>query len=325
AAQTIPQKNKADTSDSPALAKKQKLDPDAAGADTAGNPSVTDEQPKTVRAKGRQKSAGGSRKAARASNSPAVPAKPNPAAAQAAASSNAVAMQHQQQQQQPGLQIAVPGETALPTKSPAGPQPQTHVLPQSQPQQAGVTQLDLRPEALAHAVQQLAASPYAAILGELRNRGASAEDLRLFVILATQFQNPNRQQHERLDIKRQMDLLIARLRQNAGAVDGGAAPGASQGIQPSENQMAGVAPAGANVVQNTSQQQIQQPQQQQPQQQQPQQNMMSPAGQPAGLPLTVAQQLLQHTLNLVRSRLNIDIRQVFTMLTPDAFEAQVRE
>ncbi|KAJ1934246.1 hypothetical protein GGF37_006439, partial [Kickxella alabastrina] len=37
------------------------------------------------------------------------------------------------------------------------------------------------------------------------------------------------------------------------------------------------------------------------------------------------QQLLHHTLNLVRMKLNIDIRQVFYALTPETFEAQVRE
>ncbi|KAJ2380223.1 hypothetical protein GGI05_006379, partial [Coemansia sp. RSA 2603] len=57
----------------------------------------------------------------------------------------------------------------------------------------------------------------------------------------------------------------------------------------------------------------------------PTQNMMSPANQPAALPSTVSQRLLQHTISLVRQNLNIDIRQIFHMLTPDAFEAQVRE
>ncbi|KAJ2718527.1 Nitrogen permease regulator 3, partial [Coemansia sp. Benny D115] len=62
----------------------------------------------------------------------------------------------------------------------------------------------------------------------------------------------------------------------------------------------------------------------QPQQQQPQQpqGMMSPATQPVAFSANISQQLIQHVLNAVRLKLNIDIRQVLTMLSPDAFEAQ---
>ncbi|KAJ1826299.1 hypothetical protein LPJ56_002252, partial [Coemansia sp. RSA 2599] len=323
-AQTIPQKNKADVisqpSESPALAKKQKLDtdiPTTAGVAAVSSPNA-DEQPKTVRGKGRQKSAGGGRKAARASNSPAVSAKPNPAASQAAVSSAAGAAQQQQQHQQ----ALVSSGAAVPAKSPAGPQPQHQVQQQAQhqpqPQQAGTIQMDVRPEALSQAFHQLAASPYAAILSELRNRGASAEDLRLFVILATQFQNPNRQQHERIDLKRQMDVLIARLRQNTGVADTNAASGAPQGAQSTDNAATAATPTSTNTAQNAMQQQAQQQQQQQ-------QNMLSSTNQTSIPPTNITQGLLQHTMNLVHARLNIDIRQVLTMLTPDAFEAQVRE
>ncbi|KAJ1723156.1 hypothetical protein LPJ53_002468 [Coemansia erecta] len=335
--QTVPQKNKTDATslpaESPSIAKKQKMDVDSSPA-VAASPAVTGtiNSPATEelskagasRAKSRPKPSRAGSKAGQASNSPAASANPIPSTPLTTATSVSGATQVQPPANTAGPQVS---ELAFANQSPAVPQPQ----PAPQQQQPAIP-MEITQEALANALQQIANTPYAGMLTELRDRGASGDDMRIILMLASQMQNPARPQQDRIEIKRRLDMHIFKLRQNLGMGDNsgnGAQQGLPQNMPSADNKTAGNAVSATSTPQQPQQQTPQQPQQQTPQQQQqqpmPAQNMLSPSNQPAALPANVTHRLLQHTLNLVRNKLNIDVRQIFFMLTPDSFEAQVRE
>ncbi|KAJ1898370.1 hypothetical protein LPJ66_002805, partial [Kickxella alabastrina] len=315
--QLVPQKNKADAeahlAESPMAAKKPKVDPDPASA-VVTSPN-TDDQPKSARGKGRVKTgnspgtaatAATSRKASKPLDSPAVSANQIPTTPQSASAggpANAQQQQHQHALDPNEMEVTPSSETAMSVKSPTGLQ---QLQQKQQKQQINNGSVEQTAAMMPNIVQQATNPSYAAILADFKSKGASDEDLRLLLVLMMEVQNPARPIPERMDIKRKLEILITKLKNNSAAPDNSATSGIiMQSPQPMDITMA--APAGNTA--SASQPQA----------------MMSPASQTATLPTNIMQQLLHHTLNLVRMKLNIDIRQVFYALTPETFEAQVRE
>ncbi|KAJ2742515.1 hypothetical protein GGI20_004426 [Coemansia sp. BCRC 34301] len=292
----LPQKNKVDAnamSVDPAMgSKKIKADIDAPSAGP-----ISEDQAKAARggAKSRQKTQNASRpKAARASNSPAVAAMAAPTVPQTnvanamggIAANPLMAHQHQLPPSHPMLQQLGGNPTAA-----TGP---GMTLPQ-QPAQAanpGLSQTIFN------------------IKQSLINQGITSEEHHQIVIdLCAQCQNPAKTQNERDLARMQLENVMSRLKLVA---------------QASAQAQTADSSATAAIARTISHQSSASTPQQQQQQQQVQ-GIVSPPTQPVELPHAALQQLLQHALNAIRIKQNIDIRQLLNIMTPDLFEAYIRD
>ncbi|KAJ1991186.1 hypothetical protein GGI04_005975, partial [Coemansia thaxteri] len=285
--------------DVPAAAKKPKTDSEGL---------VPEEQAKGARGKGRVKNPGGPRaKASRASNSPAVPPTAVPTAPQAAAPPAAFS-----------AMTSGAGPTASMSQLPTGFQQQQQQLPPGHPmllqQQAGnpaAPPSSALPPAqpTMQAINPAQAQAYINLKQNLVAQGITSEEQQQTIIdLVAQLQNPTKSVEEKMAVKQQLEITLNRAKQAASAALSSAVPGpqAVDGVQAASAQNA--APASQQLQQTLAQ------------------GIVSPATQPAATqPTAVAQQLLYHALNIMRLKQNIDIRQLFAMLTPESFEAGARD
>ncbi|KAJ2751084.1 hypothetical protein H4S06_004220, partial [Coemansia sp. BCRC 34490] len=364
--------------------KKQKTDQDAsvhpssstsasmpvpAGAAGTAQAGVTEEPPAKPagRAKGRAKGAGG-RKASRASNSPAITAKATPnnggvfvGASSASSSTNMVTstpllhLQQQQQQQHLSPQVAAMAGHANAINSSTGagqlgPPSQQQQQQQLQQQQQQAQQ---SATAMASQAQSLTLSNW---IQSLRAQGiTSNEDVHVLISIASQLQNVQLSEQEKKQVRQQLEVALARAKQNAiaasassaggnMAVPQGASPGLTNAGLANRSPMVSAAlgqsyPPGATPVMHRP------PLPPPPPQQPPQQgggtssagsSIMSPATlptqpaqqpnqSPAQLQQAMLNQLLNSALSLLRVKLNMELKQMIVVLTPDQFEAQLRD
>ncbi|KAJ2910136.1 hypothetical protein GGI21_001184, partial [Coemansia aciculifera] len=287
------QKNKVDTAVDPTTvgSKKPKTDADAA----------PEEQTKSVRGKGRQKSAGPPRSKAvgRASISPAVAAVAAPSVppANVLSGQNVNAMGNQQlaaqHQLPPGHPMLQQAGNAATGPGPSMPQPQPQLQPQPQPQQP------------AQAANAGLSQTILGVKQGLISQGITAEEHHSIVIeLITQYQNPSLTQGERDVARMKLENVMAQLKEFAASKASG---GAQQQPQLADNSA-----AVARAISHQSAASTPQQQQQQQQQQQHAQGIVSPPTQPVDLPSVPLQQLLHLALNTIRIKQNIDMRQMIT-------------
>ncbi|KAJ2720136.1 hypothetical protein GGI07_004780, partial [Coemansia sp. Benny D115] len=222
--QLIPQKNKSDAvlqlDETSGVAKKPKIEADATAMGAAG--STVDEPAKAGRGKARAKSGGSARKGSRASNSPAVSAKPIPVTPQtdtSMANPGSVA----QQQAQP--LSAASNQSMFHAGDAAALSAQAMARANSQQLQQNGNALEPNAEMQANNGAQIPAAAYSVLLSELKSKGATPEELRLVLFWLTQLQNQSRPPHERLEFRKQLDIIVTRLRQNpATAGNAGSGP-----------------------------------------------------------------------------------------------------